>query len=262
MLTRRKTIMLLILICLLTCDFTYAAESKAPDYSKQIVKADTLLKSGHNQKAAELFYNISHKLESTDKDKSKDLFNKAVEIDMQNKQVDDILKPCFDKGLIKRVNDSNYDAEVLQTSTPKGKRMPALVLFYINIDKTNHLENFSGRNAIILKSLVHKYSDKVTFFFYNSEIILDFSKIRKYKIKSIPSIAMYSPFDLVKGETPENNDGEIKQVDIVRGAPDHNKYIYPQYIMLDYWISHLALNLEDKTEVYKFSNQYKIRKVK
>ena len=40
---------------------------------------------------------------------------------------------------------------------------------------------------------------------------------------------MYSHFDLTKGETPERNDGKVKQIDIFRGGTKSNKSI-PAYL--------------------------------
>jgi len=42
---------------------------------------------------------------------------------------------------------------------------------------------------------------------------------------SIPSIALYGKFDLLKGETKEKNDGKIKHLDTLSGGPAKDKSI-------------------------------------
>jgi len=56
-----------------------------------------------------------------------------------------------------------------------------------------------------------------------------------YGVTAPPSIAMYSPFDLLKGETPYKNDGKIKQIDILRGGPTADKWINPWIKWLKPW---------------------------
>jgi hypothetical protein len=52
---------------------------------------------------------------------------------------------------------------------------------------------------------------------------------KKLNILGIPSIAMYSLVDVVKGETPERNDGNIKNVDTLRGGPESDSVAVKLY---------------------------------
>ena len=134
-----------------------------------------------------------------------------------------------------------YFKEVFQEGGTDKK--PVLVLFY-DIDREGVAYNLRG--SIIFKELNKKYNNRLKFLAINlpwkekdseyHKMTLDaksyhgkglgiFStsegKRRKQlpPIKGAPSIAMYSPWEVLEGETPSNNDMNIKLLDISLGAP-------------------------------------------
>lgn len=53
---------------------------------------------------------------------------------------------------------------------------------------------------------------------------------KNHNVNASPSLAMYSTFDLAKQETPQKNNGEIKQIDILRGGLDENRRINEDWL--------------------------------
>lgn len=187
--------------------------------------------------------------------------------------VDKVLADNYKDGSIKQVKydkkaeDTNFDKLVYQKDSKDKK--PVMVFFYDSI-KAGKPEP-SKRDAIIFKKLAQHYAGKVDFVgfdvretkHWSDDITEKWKKITAtYGIKSPPSIAMYSTFDLVNGETPDKNDGNIKQVDILKGAPNSDKYIEPQRKMCNYWINHHLLTNEMPAKIFGFENTYKIHQVK
>ena len=177
-------------------------------------------------------------------------FNAGVSIDMSKKTVDEILAPYYeDKSVVQVEYDgqkSNFDRLVYQADAKASARMPVLVMFYVNHDTENKdpvKAGSSKREAIILKNLVRRYKGKVNFVVQEERTdprwAADFAKggNNLNNIEGLPSIAMYSPWDVVKGETPKKNDGKVKQVDILRGGPTANKWIEPWLPWLTPWIT-------------------------
>ena len=137
--------------------------------------------------------------------------------------VDNILADDYNAGRITQVKydsrkgTTDFDALVFQEHLKAGGRKPVLAM--ISATATDS----SKREAVIFKELAKRYEGQIEFVIYTqgTEPNLTPKDIEaKYGIKGAPSIIMYSPFDLVNGETPEKNDGRIKQIDILRGGPN------------------------------------------
>ncbi len=142
---------------------------------------------------------------------------------------------------------------------------PALVLFYTNKDLTGA----SKRDAIMFKKLAEKYGDRINFVAYKEESRLEKNKFDgMFKLANLfgsttygcPSIVMFSYFDLLKGETPNKNNGKLKQIDILRGGPETDQQIPNNLRNFDNWWVKINLlePLTDKT--YRFENTYKFKK--
>jgi len=131
------------------------------------------------------------------------------------------------------------------------------------------------REAIIFRELQKIYGGRIKFIGYQSPIPSGTANTpqspynelvnSKYVIKGPPSIAMFSTFDLVKGETPQSNDGKIKQIDTLFGGPATN----PQIIrwirdFQVYWINPNLFNIpnpDGEGVLYRFMNNTNYQKV-
>ena len=202
--------------------------------------------------------------------KGKLSFNSGVSLDMAKKTVDEILAPQYKSGSIVQVKYdskkgvSNFDRLVYQRDVKASDRMPVLAMFYVNHDIENKDPAKAGsskREAIVLKNLVRKYKGKIKFVVHEADV--DTVKARKnytglnrdYNVKGIPSIAMYSPWDVVKGETRDKNNGKMTQVDVLRGGPkDNNTLIRWMPSMDPYWIKPNLTKPNGKW-VRRFSNR-------
>lgn len=125
-------------------------------------------------------------------------------------------------------NSAEYITPQSWDRTIENSDKPALVFVYSN---TRYKEP-SKRSAIIFRELAKHYAEKVNF--YSCDNVNDLI----YKnIHGPPSIAMYSRFDLVNGETPQNNDGRMKRVDIFRGGPNADWRINKEWLpFTDEWL--------------------------
>ncbi len=141
---------------------------------------------------------------------------------------------------------------------------PAMVLFYGNYDDSKG--GYSKRDTIIFKKLIEKYGDKINFIVYNTDKNSGAERTRYDGVATrnnlfgvntfrIPSIVMFSYFDLLKGETPEKNDGKLKQIDILRGGPDADWRIQKEWLpfLKDNWVKENIINPNGKS-VYRFNN--------
>ena len=182
--------------------------------------------------------------------------------------VDDILVEDYNAGRITQVKydsrkgTTDFDALVFQEHLKAGDRKPVLAM--ISATATDS----SKREAVIFKELAKRYEGQIEFVIYTqgTEPNLTPKDIEaKYGIKGAPSIIMYSPFDLVNGETPENNNGKIKQIDILRGGPKNNLQI-PNWIR-DFPVWWINPNLFCKATpdkdglLYRFMNTGDYKKV-
>ncbi|MBW3003942.1 hypothetical protein KY337_05230 [Candidatus Woesearchaeota archaeon] len=152
-----------------------------------------------------------------------------------------------------------------------GSKKPSLVLFY-TADFSQKYADTSQRSAIIFKHLASDYGDRVDFHAYRADWIdtrqgnpylrlKAHYKPKGFGILGPPSIAMFSPFDVTKGETPYKNDGNVKMVDVLRGGPTKDKQIPKWCEILDK--SWLGTNLESSKNCYvkRFQNSSKFKKI-
>jgi hypothetical protein len=208
-----------------------------------------------------------------------------IEMLMARGSVDEILNEEYGtrvkKGTIEQIKRkpqsiiTNFRDLVYQEEKDALDKRPSLVMFYVNSEKS---KNASPREAIIFKSLANRFSGKVNFFTYDISIqekykkrkIFDSSfgnEVQKNEgIVEIPAIGMYSVFDLAEYETPDINDGLIKQVDILKGGPDDNKWI-PEWItsLTGYWIKpnlFAEQSPENNGKLYRFKNTFDYQEIK
>jgi hypothetical protein len=211
--------------------------------------------------------------------KGKLSFNSGVSLDMAKKTVDEILAPCYkNKSVVQVEYDSkkgvsNFDRLVYQNDVKAADRMPVLAMFYVNHDTTNKDPAKAGsskREAIILKNLVRKYKGKIKFVVqegrtdpkWYGRFKSDAASSTHDNIKTLPSIAMYSPWDVVKGETPKKHDGKVTQVDVLRGAPKTDKQIEKVVYSLPlFWIN-VNCTSPNGNYTYRFSNSFKLKTAK
>lgn len=195
----------------------------------------------------------------------KTLSDNGIKHYMSMKTVEDILD-CVPVKYAKYQGNGRTDVWDLLNSEKK----PAIVFFYQNY-KLNQSNDFSKRNAIILRYIFEKYADKINLICYNMDNLNDaedtnFDRIAQNGILhknpfSCPSFVLFSYFDLLNGETPDKNDGKIKPIDVLRGGPDADKYIKNLYDDLTgYWFPmnlFVDHNCEGKKVISRLNNTYK-----
>lgn len=158
---------------------------------------------------------------------------------------------------VKEVTPDNYDGLVYRNN--KG----SLVLF---VRQEEHDEPSRGL-ASVFRALDEKYNGKLDFFvFYDEKWSTMPGKTRGNKIvyqeniQAPPSIAMYSLFDLLKGETSEKNDGNIKKIDILKGGLVKPDEWILAYKILNEWFNTNILNPNGKY-VQRMNNSFNPHKV-
>jgi len=210
-----------------------------------------------------------------------------AEIDnlMARGSVDEILREEYGtrvkKGTIEQIKrkpnsiHTNFKDLVYQEDKQPLDKRPSLVMFYVKSDKETDIQS---REAIIFKYLSNTFSRDVNFFAYNIADQDDFKQRKlldsnfgyevqkEENITEVPSIGMYSIFDLVEYEEPKINDGLIKQVDILKGGPDDNKWI-PEWItsLTGYWIKpnlFAEQSPENNGKLYRFKNTFDYQEIK
>lgn len=193
---------------------------------------------------------------------------------MNRGSVEKILKEEYDSGLIQRVEynkrkrKTNFDELVYQKHLDSENRKPVLVFFYDDEFKKKIANlDYEKREAIILKELARKYQNRIRFVTYESDVDPKLAKSKhkgittNYGIKATPSIAMYCTFNFIKGETSDNNNGMIKQTDILRGGPNKDKLIESWLEFIRYkWI---PTNITSPNNVFswRFNNSGNEKKV-
>ena len=215
-------------------------------------------------------------LDKGDEEKARVVFNKGVELDIAKATVYDILEPCYKNGMFKVkyrsfTGKDNFDELVYKSGKP-------VVVLFDDSKPGEKTHIVCKREAIVFKALSEMYGSKLNFIVYNDR---DAPKKRglapnkeywnisersvKEGIKDLPSIAIYSKFDLVKGETPEKNDGILKQVDIMRKGPGINSDILINFENnVFWWINQHILykpNPDGDRKVYKYNNTFKLNEV-
>ena len=175
---------------------------------------------------------------------------------------------------IELLNVDNYHNKVYNANPT----IPKIVMPYVHNDYTGP----SMREAIILKLLKEQFGDKIEyygfdatdkepeqFFVHELEKFSADKAYSKYPIDrvggSVPSLLLYSPYDILEGETPDNNDGKIKLIDVARKAPTYDGTLTITQAFIDYWIKpNLLLNpTEDAyrifNRVFKWTNLNKLK---
>ena len=180
---------------------------------------------------------------------------------MARHSVDDILQEEYDLGAIEQIETKGFMGK---KTTFKEKvyesDKPSLVMFYNSKEKKDKHKGYQNREAIIFKSLANSFSNDMNFLAYDISIQKDYTKdtsgnsylgteVQKNEsVTGTPSMAIYSKFDLVEGETAVKNNGEIKQIDIFRGGPNKDEFI-PQWFKTDgsinNWVIYNAINPND-----------------
>ncbi len=203
------------------------------DYLSSIVLAGSILVS-----PAQIFADDKKPAQEQSID---ELTQSEVDSLMQRENVDDILKEEYSSGRIQKVvynsssGKTNFRELVYQEHLPSKERKPVIMLV-ADADGKGWFdkEKYSGDkgDAIIIKKLAQKYVDfKVVF--YDPSIDPEFKETEENRFKlgkeldnetliSRPSIFLYGLFDLTNGETKDNNDGNVKKLDIIKGGPKSN----------------------------------------
>ena len=184
---------------------------------------------------------------------------------MKKETVEEILKGANVEYVQRVGNDTNFDALVYQKNLKSEERKPVLAFFYHNKDPPDTLQKGTAhRSAIIFKTLAQKFVDKIKFVCYNAgmdpaKAANNYAWFDKLGILTIPSIAMYSKFDVLKGETVEKNSGQIKQIDVIRGGPVEDKFIAPRTRNnANYWIPtnlFMKQSIDKDNKVYRYNHE-------
>jgi len=119
---------------------------------------------------------------------------------------------------VRYITPNDWDS-VIQDSKKKG----VLILDYRNDGKVEG----DKRVAIIFKALAQKHSSEIDFIACKGD-----ESLNKYGVTHHPSIAMYSEFDVLRGELPTNTYGKMKQLDILRSGPKKDSSINTWYQFL------------------------------
>jgi len=165
------------------------------------------------------------------------------------------------KGYAMPVCHSDYDKEVFQKHLPAKDKKPSLVMFYEDLPESNDTlgVQYSRGFASVFKELSKNFGNKIKFLCYHSNCD-EWSKENNHKnirffydIRAPPSTAMYGIFDLLKGETPDRNDGKIKRIDTLRGGVKEIKWALSWINDLGkYWI---PTNITEPNYQYVFKTQ-------
>ena len=129
------------------------------------------------------------------------------------------------------------------------------VLVFVYSDKNDNSP--STREAIIIRHLAEKYSRKIEILACRAEKSL----YNNYGIEAAPSMTIYARFDLLKGETPQNNDGKLKLVDLIKGGPKKDGSIITWFDFLsNEWIP-TNLTSPNGSYVWRFNNSWDEKKI-
>jgi hypothetical protein len=198
-------------------------------------------------------------------EKTDELTDAEIANQMQKETVEDILKGANVEYVQRVENDTNFDALVYQKNLKSEDKKPVLVFFYRNKDPPNWPTPGSAhRTAIVFKKLSRNYGDRIKFVCLNLTVHpKGEAEIRaKYDITALPSIAMYSSFDVVIGETPSKNNGNHRRIDIRSGGPGKDSGIQLMHDnLVQYWIGPNLLNLPNPDKdgkIYRYNNSPKL----
>jgi|SRR3989338_2338351 len=168
----------------------------------------------------------------------KNLDETKVERLMTLQSADEILQPLYTAGIIRKVtleeHARKFREQVYQENIPRDERKPAVVLFY---DGSDQQALVIKRTAILLAMTTVQYQQQgINFFVVDVSTDSEYrenpdgtvfwsEQLQRENIKSIPSTALYSTFDIARKESRENSVGRIKQIDILNGGPKRNEAI-------------------------------------
>jgi hypothetical protein len=161
-----------------------------------------------------------------------------------------------------------YFEEVFQEGETEKK--PVLVLFY-DVDRDGAAYNLRG--SIIFKELSKRYKERIKFVAVDlpwKDIDSEYHKMtleaeshhgrglgilstpegkRKKQlppVKGAPCTVMYSPWEILEGETPDNNDRNIKLLDVSLGAPYSDEeilvWLYSGDKAINNWVKYNLFN--------------------
>ncbi len=199
--------------------------------------------------------------------------DEAIKLYMSLLRVEDILGDSV-KYVKYNANTgkTNFDGLVYQAHEKVKK--PVLVLFYSPPEREPKNFDSNRRQAIVFRHLAQQYVSRIKFIAYNGgneyvkpwskELIARLTDYKNNKITNPPSIGMYGLFDFEKGETLIKHTGKIKQIDLWKGGPNHEKYIVPAIKeACMYWIDFNVFGKYLKTAeyTYKHANKWKIKRV-
>ena len=171
-----------------------------------------------------------------------ELTQAEVDTLMQRSSVDEILKEEYQSGRIKKVEyqdgKTNFRNLVYQEHLPAKDRKPVIMLVadgdglgWFDAEKYK----FAKGDGVILKKLAAQYYD-FKFVVYDPSVAPDFEEINKstaefgIELKNeglvrVPSLFLYSVFDVVANETETSNNRRIKLIDKIKGGMNNNKDI-------------------------------------
>lgn len=207
---------------------------------------------------------------------------------MQRPSVEAILAEEFEAGTIQRVTydqragRTNFRELVYQESLELGQRLPVVMFVYHSLQNSRDVNflNPSKRSAVAIKELRATFNpEELVFVAYDActdpdSVQREVSstntpnvgpELYNEGLKAIPSLFLYSYFDLSEGETPTRNNSIIRLIDINRGGPSNNQSISNEIINCSqYWINQWCFgqdNPDRDQKVYKYENTFKIHEV-
>ena len=152
---------------------------------------------------------------------------------------------------VKYIKPSEWDGAI------SGSKKDGVLVF---VYSTKGDANISKREAIIFKNLIFNYLSKIDFLVCKGN-----DELTTHGLTAAPSIAMYSKYDVLKGESINNSDKQMKQVDILRGGPSMDKDLNPFYRNIkNYWITGnvtLAPNPDNDNKLYRYQNSGNLQEV-
>lgn len=122
-----------------------------------------------------------------------------------------------------KTKSTNYEKIIFQQDVKDADKQPVVVYFYSSKKIENKAKPVCLRGAIMFADAARKH-ENVKFVAYDVDIdpVLaaeNYAGLKtKYDLEGIPSLMLYSTYDLSKGETKDKNGGKIKQIDVMQGA--------------------------------------------
>lgn len=235
------------------------------DYVSSIVLAGSILVS-----PAHIFADDKKPVQEQSID---ELTQSEVDSLMLRESVDDILKEEYSSGRIQKVvydsskGKTNFRELVYQEHIPAKDKKPVIMLV-ADADGKGWFdkEKYSGDkgDAVVVKKLAQKYAG-FRIVFYDPSIDPGFRETGENRFNlgkeldnealiSRPSIFLYGLFDLTNGETKDNNDGNIKKLDIIKGGPKSNGV---SVLFKDLDADWLPTNLTNSNSKYVWRTQNK-----